>query len=174
MWEPAIELMVGRAGAPLARAGTLAWTRQGVLDREWTLAIDGRAAATLRYRSVLPQVIEIVTAHDRWHSVRRVRGLELWRDGASGPAARYRPGFASHRIERAEGSDLLWKRTSVWRRSWAVVTGDGCPLLRVDIARQGLTSAGSIGLEDAGRRLPDLEALVYLAWVLAIRRRRAH
>jgi hypothetical protein len=175
MWEPAIELRLGHAAeTPFARAATLAWTRQGVLHREWTLTCDGRAAAALRYRSVMPQVIELVTARDRWHSVRRVFGLELWRDDAASPAVNYRPGFATHRIVRAQGSDLFWKRTSVWRRSWALVTEDGSPLLQVEIARQGLTSGGSIHLEDAVRRLPDLEALVYLAWLLAVRRRRGH
>ena len=160
-------------GFPLERAAALEWTRRGVFDREWDLTADGRPVATLRYLSILPQVLEVVSPAGRWVAVRRWKGIEMTREGCVGPDLRFRRVMLSARIIRRDGTELLWKRT-VWNRAWSITDAEGAPLLHVKRTWSGLVSGGRIELEDAGRRAPDIESLVYLGWLLAIRRRHGH
>lgn len=158
-----------------ARAGLLEWTRRGVFAREWDLTGAGAVVATLRYLSILPQVIEVVSPAGRWLAVRRWTGIELTREGRVGPDLRYRPGMVLARITRGAGGELRWKRNAAWGGAWSITDPEGAPLLHVERSRS-LTSpsGGRIEIEDAGRRAPDLDALVYLGWILAIRRRHGH
>ena len=162
------------AAFQLDRADVLEWTRRGVFAREWDLTTGGQSVATLRYLSILPQVLEVVSPTGRWLAVRRWNGIEMTREGCVGPDLRYRPGIITARIVRRDGTELLWKRTAAWNRAWSITDQEGAPLLHVERVRSLLVSGGRILLEDAGRRAPDLEPLVYLGWLIAVRRRHAH
>ena len=116
----------------------------------------------------------MVSPAGRWLAVRRWTGIEMTRDGCVGPDLRYRPGMITARIVRRDGTELLWKRTAAWTRAWSITDQEGAPLLHVQRIRGLLVSGGRIELEDAGRRAPDLESLVYLGWLIAVRRRHAH
>lgn len=177
MRTPAIQTVadpMSPAAFPLDRAGTLEWTRRGVFAREWDLTAEGQTVATLRYLSILPQVLEVVSPAGRWLAVRRWNGIEMTREGCVSPDLRYRPGMITARIVRRDGTELLWKRTAAWNRAWSITDQEGAPLLHVERIRSLLVSGGRIVLEDAGRRAPDLESLVYLGWLMAVRRRHAH
>ena len=178
MWAPAIRNMpapVNAAGIALDRAGVLEWTRRGVFAREWDLMSAGGVAATLRYLSILPQVLEVVSPAGRWLAVRRWNGIEMTREGCVGPDLRYRPGLTLARIVRRDGSELFWKRDAPWGGAWSITDSEGAPWIHVTRTRSIVApSGGRVEIEDAGRRAPDLDSLVYLGWILAIRRRHGH
>ena len=177
MWEPTVTITVAPrppTAAEWARAGVLEWARQGMWRRAWDLHDAGKPLATLRYVSVLPQGIEVVTPTGRWHAARRATGLELRRDGASEPVARYRPARSAGRILRPGSEELLWRRQSWWRGGWSITDREGAPLLHFVRTSPVRRSGGRIEIEEAARLLPDLEALVALGWILAIRCRHAH
>ena len=177
MWEPTVMITVTPpppTAAEWARAAVLEWTRQGIWRRAWDLHDAEKPLATLRYVSVLPQAIEVVTPTGRWHAARRSTGLKLRRDGASEPVARYRPGRSAGRILRPGSAALLWRRRSWWRGAWSITDREGAPLLHLVRTSPVRRSGGRIEIAEAARRLPDLESLIALGWILAVRRRHAH
>lgn len=174
MYEPATGiacLPVEDEGASLAHAGTLEWTRSGVLGEEWRLLCDGRRWATLRCRGAMPHVIEVTSLHGEWRSERAWTKLALWQDGSDAPALRYQPGLIGGRIFARPGPDLFWERTSLWADSWTIANEERSALLHVHGAPLGSRAGGRIELEDSGRQILDLDALVVLGWMLAVRRR---
>lgn len=128
--------------------------------------------ATLRYRANLPPTIEVLGAEDMpWRWVRHWASSDLRRGDDAEPVLRYLPGFVDGRIARGRGSAPLRVHPSFWRYEWTITDAEGAPLVR---AVRGLWSCsrGSIEITEAGARLPDVEALCYLGWIMGVRWRR--
>ena len=174
MYEPAAGmtcLPVEDDAASLAHAGTLEWTRNGVAAEEWRLLCDGRRWATMSCRGAMPHLIEVTSLRGRWRSERAWTRLALLREGPDELALRYQPGLIGGRIFARPGPDLFWERTSRRGDSWRIASDERSALLHVHGAPLGSRAGGRIELEDRGRQAPDIDALVVLGWMLAVRRR---
>jgi hypothetical protein len=156
---------------PALSTGALEWRQAGPWwSPHWELRAEGRRVATFQPAGAFGRRIAIVTAETRWTLRSRgvFGGATLARDDDGAEALRYRPRwFRGGRIERAAESPLEW-RARFFGGGGVVRNGEGFDLLEV-VARRALFRAeAEVRITDAGRRLPDLAALVSLAWWLAL------
>lgn len=154
------------------KTNLMEWSRQGVLRRTWHLSDEGRTVATVRARGVIPRAIEVVSSTGAWHARRIWTGLELCAGEGREPVLRYRARLGGGRILRSGRETLEWKREGFLPAAWLIADDEGFPLIRFARTSAIGCARGRIEIEEAGRRLPDLEPLVYLGLILVIRRRR--
>jgi hypothetical protein len=110
-----------------------------------------------------------VCSSAQWQDV-----LVFAEDGTE-PLVRHRASWwGGGRFERAGQPALLWRRESFWRTRWGVHTGEKLPLVHVLTRPVLMRRCAGLELEDAARVLPDLDALLALAWYLAMRAQHHH
>jgi hypothetical protein len=156
--------------------GNWAWQQPARFRAHWRLTCDGEPVATLAKHGVLLATYTARFAGATWEMRPRFPAeMVVSRIGEAAAWGRYRPGwFGSGRLERTDGSTLLWRPDGFWMRSWAFTTPDQMPLLHFRPGREFLRHGAAVELEDAARRMPDLPALLALGWLLVLRMQRRH
>jgi len=160
---------------PKAR-GTWAWQQPARMRARWTLAVDGRAVGELVGHALFGTAARAIFAARTFTLRPRFPHDVLVLAGdATEPLVRHRASWrGGGRFERADSSALLWRRESLWRTHWGVHTSEKLPLVHLRTHRGLLRQGAELELEDAARTLPDLDALLALAWFLAMRAQHHH
>lgn len=156
--------------------GTWRWEQPSRWRARWTLAVDGRAVGELAGHAAFGTRARATFAARMFTLRPRFPGdvLVFAEDGAE-PIVRHRASWwGGGRLERAGQPVLLWRRESFWRTRWGVHTAEKLPLVHVITHPALLRRGAEIGLEEAARTLPDLDALLALAWFLAMRAQHHH
>jgi len=157
------------------RVERLEWVQPRALHDLWRLLADGVPAAELRAKSLWKNGWLARTHDAEWTIADPVFGApHITRADESEPAARARLRmFAPIPIERAAGPALGWRLADWASRTRVLATSEKLPLVTVRSRFRWLRTEAEVLLEDAGRELPDLEALVLLVWGLVLSRRRS-
>ena len=157
------------------RVERLEWVQPRLLAWRWELLADGATAARIQGRGLWGRGFDAHTRADSWRILEpRLFGpTSIHRGEEVEACARARIGWLGHgRIERAAGHVLGWKREG-WRAlNHVLANGEGFPLFKVRSGLQWCRAGATLHLEDAGRDLPDLEALILLSWALMMITRR--
>jgi len=157
----------------------LGWTQPHRFRRGWELwngqsriaTLEPMSRVTLRLLRNLRLVMR--SPGGDWDLVQRWNGFDLRRAGEERALVEFRGLFnlLTTRGRVTVGADqLTWTiRFHGFRRaSYELLNASDFPLLRVQPKRSFLRSTGTITIEDAGRRHPQIEALTMFAWGLAI------
>lgn len=159
-----------------ARVEKLEWVQPGLVARRWELVADGGTTARIQSRGLWNQGYDAQSRRYSWRIHEPLFGpVTIRRAGETEPIAVARIGWlGSGRIERAAGPALKWTRLGWRSRSHVLTNAERFPMFEVRTGLRLIRAGGSLHLEDAGRALPDLEALLVLGWsLLMIARRRA-
>ncbi len=160
---------------PLARADwrrveSLRWVQPQRLGSRWFLIADGAPVARLVRPGLWSRRFDAATHDTRW-TLRAgwLRTFEVIADGAEAPVLRSGlAGLRQVRVERA-GAPPLVRRPENWLGSTQVLeTGEGHPLVRQVWLWSPLKHESRVRLEESGRGLPDLEALLLLLAALDV------
>ena len=159
-----------------SRVATLEWKQPRRGHRVWELDADGALVATLTWSGPWRGGWIARTAGAAWRIRHGIFGrCQVTREGDDVPVAdSRRSGFRTVTIGRANGDPLFWRRSGFFRSEHRLENREGFPLLTEQVRRGLLRREGSIGLEEAGRTLPDLLPLLLLTWALTQLEARAH
>lgn len=164
----------GPAEPPAWAAGPLEWTQPDWRDRAWDLSCDGRVIGSMRARGMLPERWEAEGPSGRWRFRSRWTGRTgIFRGESETPVATYEPGWPGRgTITTARGESFAWRLAGFLPRSWVVNNDSGFAVLRIAGRPGFLHFGGRIEIDEAGRRLHSLEALVLLGWRIALQKHR--
>ncbi|MEO5618878.1 MAG: hypothetical protein ABIS67_14010 [Candidatus Eisenbacteria bacterium] len=159
-----------------ARVEKLEWVQPGLLARNWELTAEGGTVARVQSRGLWKQGFDAQTREVSWRIHEPMFGpVSIHRGEESEPIAVARIGWrGGGRIDRAAGPALEWRRPGWRSQSHVLANAERFPMFELRTGIQLFRAGGSLHLEDAGRELPDLEALILLGWsLLMIARRHA-
>lgn len=160
---------------PKAR-GTWTWEQPSRWRARWVLAVDGHAVGELGGHGMLGTKSRATFAARTYTlQTRFPSDVLVFAEDGTEPLVRHRASWwGGGRFERAGQPPLLWRRESFWRTRWGVHTGEKLPLVHVLTRPVLMRRCAGLELEDAARVLPDLDALLALAWYLAMRAQHHH
>ena len=148
----------------------LLWQQTGWRDRAWELTSAGKRVAFMRSRGMVRQAWEVEGPSGAWRFNTRWTGRTgIFHGGDEAATALYEPGWWGRGpITMASGEVYRWKLAGLFSRTWLISTDSGFPVLRIASRTGFLRFGGRVEIEEAGRRLRDLEALVLIGWRLAL------
>ena len=158
------------------RVAGLEWRQPRRLARVWELMADGEPAAMMTWRGPWKRGFVARVASREWIvSEPFLAPMSIAPAEGEAFVVRTRPGwFGAATLERAAGESLRWRRENWLRRTFVTANAEGFPLLRTIGRREFLRFGAAVELEEAARRLPDLEALVLIGWALVLASARNH
>jgi hypothetical protein len=150
------------------RVERLEWTQPGVFARRWELHADGALAARMHWRGIWKRGYDAQTSGGSWRIEEPLfRPVKIHRLGEDSELASARAGiFAPVHIDRAAGEALEWRTLSLRKRVDALTNAERFPLFELRSGFHWFRAGAALHLEDSGHALPDIEALVLLAWAL--------
>lgn len=153
----------------------LEWRRERVFSHRSTLYDGDEAVATLQLFGLFGRRARFEAGGTRWIFRRPgLFGMDVivQSDVSSEPFARFRGRWWSGgALSLPNDRELSWMRESVMGRRWAFTRGDE-PLVRFESHVLSLKSRTWMTVEPAGGRLPEVDLLAGLGWLLILRRRK--
>jgi len=153
----------------------LEWRQPHARRSEWELMAAGQRIGTLAVRGIFREETSAQGPSGTW----RFRGgwtgdTEISHGDASVPAARYLPRWRGGEVTSLESAlRFRWKRQGFWRTVYVLATESDTPCVTI-VPVKGLTRlGGAVTIDPAGRRLAEIEALVFLTWRLMLSERRS-
>ena len=156
------------------------WTGEPLLRRqleghrgEWELVACGRPVGSLSVRGAFRERIEATGPSGAWEFREHWSRLEISRGDGAAPVARYEPnGWGGGHITTASSQRYEWRRRGFWKPVHEIATDSGftCLLFRPRRSLSRVTC--EVVIEPLGRRIPELEALLFLGWRLHVQRRK--
>lgn len=169
---------IDRASPPLHAVADwvnhpLEWRQPHARRSEWELCSGGARIGVLAVRGIFREETSAQGPSGTW----RFRGgwtgdTEIAAADASLPLARYESHWSGGTITCiASALRFRWKRQGFWRTGYVLATESDTPCVVVRPV-VGLTRFGAVvSVEPVGRRLAEIEPLVFLAWRLVLAKR---
>jgi len=153
----------------------LEWLQPHGRRSEWELMAAGQRIGTLAVRGIFREETHAQGPSGVW----RFRGgwtghTEIAQGEASVAAARYEPRWRGGEVTSlGSGLRFRWKRQGFWSSVYVLATDSDTPCVTI-VPKKGFTRFGAVvTIEPAGRRLAEIEPLVFLGWRLMLSERRA-
>lgn len=151
----------------------LHWTQPRRFHRGWELHAGDRVIGRLAPRRWYGTALVAESPSGAWTIVERMWGPEIRRGDEPEALAIYRSLFMLHGRVTLGADEMEWHCRSWFRQNaYELLNASEFPLLRVETRHSLLKMEGTIRVEDAGRRHPQIEALVIFSWALILMSRR--
>ena len=155
----------------------LRWQPRGLLSRTHDLvdpqAGDGEPYATLVWRPgfLLGGPAEARSGDGCWTFRRRgfLRGsVTVAAEGGGAPVGELREHWRRAVLRLEDGSEFVWRRESLWSRTWRFEDANGTPVVRMRRILRSLAGAAAVEVESSAAPTGQRALLACLGWYLVL------
>jgi hypothetical protein len=155
--------------APSWARAALEWRQTRWPRSEWELRADGQPIGMLAIRGAFRRHTLARGPSGEWAVRSRWTGAAEIAPAGGTAVASWRPGrWRGGVIVTASGFSYRWLRAGFWRPEYVIANESEFPCIRLRPGASGRRSGGTVTVEPAGMRVPELEPLVWLGWRLVI------
>lgn len=159
-------------------AEPLRWEQPSWLRRDFELRAGPDVVATLRWPSLFGWTALGETAEGRY----RLRLVSIWRGtvlihpgDSDAELAVWQPRWLGGGTVRFTGGRTFRiRRGDFWHRRWIVEDETGAPVFSLHARWHFLRERASVELQPGAERVPELSALLLIAWFARLRTHRHH